>query len=175
MKKGLPVIGLQHGGVYGYQDTVFKHFDADYDRCNHYFSFGYTQEDLARTYPDKQAVASIEPTGSLQHSLIRHKKSDHLKKIDILFAPTRTFNALAWNSNCALLYERQMGIISALEAQKNFITYVKPAPDNKQNSIFYDLASTLKQTRICHLNLYEFMTSYTPRLVILDKIGRAHV
>ena len=61
-----------------------------------------------------------------------------------------------------------MGIISALEAQKNFITYVKPAPDNKQNSIFYDLASTLKQTRICHLNLYEFMTSYTPRLVILD-------
>lgn len=167
-EKGIPIIGLQHGGVYGYQDASFKHFDSDFDRCDHYFSYGYDAHDLARAYPNRPIKSHIHPTGSLHHSTLLRDMRPSKEAIDVLFAPTRTFNAFAWNSNCHIVFERQMAVIENLDGHDDLKVFIKPAPDNANNSIFTDMKKQLRNASVCQLGLYEFLEFYDTKLVVLD-------
>ena len=46
--KGIKVIGSQHGGSYGESNSPW-HFDSDFNRCDYFISYGFTQQDLARS------------------------------------------------------------------------------------------------------------------------------
>ncbi len=52
-------IGIQHGGAYGSKDYGYAHFVSDYDNCEYYFGYGYSDRELAKAFPKKKSKAQI--------------------------------------------------------------------------------------------------------------------
>ena len=49
--KKVKIIGAQHGCCYGEMYEPI-HIDSDFMRCDYFLSYGFTQDDLKRIYPD---------------------------------------------------------------------------------------------------------------------------
>lgn len=63
----IPVVGMQHGGQYGYMDCFDKLGYSDYYACDYWFSWGFDNKYFENTFHyDNPARAEIIPVGSVE-------------------------------------------------------------------------------------------------------------
>jgi hypothetical protein len=162
------VIGSQHGGTYG-ESYAPWHFDSDFNRCDYFISYGFTQTDLARLYPERQIHTRIVPAGSV----VNPKKHAFKKPIDILFPITNAqsiFEGGMTRIPPDQLTARQVALLEYLNTFQHLTIYIKPFRfSNYKNCSILPVLKRCKNLRVVsHLKLEEFLTKYQPRAVLME-------
>jgi len=173
LERGIPVVGSQHGGAYGYQKIGFKHQDTDFSRCSHYFSWGFSEKDTEILKNDYLNKISIYPIGKLTRNSQSDISISEIKKteIDVLFPLTPAVNVLTgpYRINCSMLNKYQNKIFDMLESQSNMSCFIKP--QNNYLEIDFQLKERLKRAKNLKVNslpLNDFLMLYHPRLVVIE-------
>ncbi len=170
MKSGAPVIGRQHGGNYGIEASLPRHFDSDFWWSTHYLSYGFTAEDLKETTPNLQPRCEIIPAG--EKNTVDFRGSSDKPKIDILFPIS---NAVSFYKDGPRplpheLAQYQRELLKFLNQFSDLRVAVKPFPDyNYTNSAFIELLRSLKRIEI--LEGYTFvdaLQNYPARLILSE-------
>lgn len=83
----IPVVGMQHGGHYGYMNFSDKMGYADYFFCDYWFSWGFEKKYLEYVFTSNTLpTANIIPVGSIAvYNLIRNKTKARKKKLKIIY------------------------------------------------------------------------------------------
>jgi hypothetical protein len=166
--EGVPVVGTQHGASYG--DTIHPlQFRTDYNRCDYYFTWGFSNSDMKRLYPDTQSRCSVVPVGCSKQIAVKNYK----KKIDILFPLRDTPSTITLRlarmspSNVAI---RQMHLLEYLNSIKDIKVMLKPMRGSnfeKCGSLFL-----LKRLNRLHfdntIDLNSYLQKKTPRAVLIE-------
>lgn len=164
-----PVIGGQHGGNYGdcYEPW---HFDADFDRCDYFISYGFTESDLKRLYPYKKIKTKILPFGQVSDfGKLKNKK----KNIDILFPVTNSLSMFSGGMSRTppnQLAKRQIAILEYLNSLNNVKSYIKPFMlSNYDNCAVLPVLQRLKKlTIVDYMPLNMFLRKYHPKIIIIE-------
>lgn len=169
MKKSIPVIGCQHGGLFGNQ---FNHdpYISDLSRCSHYISYGFTEDDLSLTFPGKQRYSHIYPLGTMKQTSRLPKR----KKADIFFPITNTIPMLSggmMREKPDLLLEKQTIILRYLDSLASYRVVVKPIPNsNSDNLAVLSQINRMKNvTVIKDLSTMELLDLYEFRCAIVEQ------
>ena len=175
LKNKIPVVGMQHGGNYVVQDLLDIHFDLDFSRCTHYFSYGFDEYDMEKTYPNKPCGCKIIPVGSYKEHLIQGSgESIHnsLINIDILFPITVSLSMFqeGYRVNGSQLNINQRKLIEYLESLSNMKVYIKPIPGYSEKTCStIELFNKLKNARMLKdLTFSECLNRFNIRSVIMD-------
>jgi len=171
-EKGVPVIGMQHGSAYGVQKRpLVSHFDSDYSRCTHFFSYGFNEKDLRLIYPERNAGCYIFPVGTTKN--IQKNIQKKRKKVDVLFPITNCISF--WKPvrrNPYLLAMYQEKIINKLEMLIDIQTVIKPMPGyTDKNFAFSERIRKLSHSKVSSLPLYIFLEIYSPKMIIIESIS----
>ncbi len=166
--EGIPVIGAQHGSVYGDSYKPW-HFDSDFSRCDRFLSFGFTREDLQRLYPGKAISCAIDPVGMA----LAQEYSQRKRKIDVLFPLANSLSVLAEGLSRLPPHEladRQAAILKYLDSRSGLDVYVKPVPfSTVEMCCQMPLLRRLKNLRVVDdMSLEYFLRRYHPRIVIIE-------
>jgi hypothetical protein len=163
------VAGMQHGGCYGTQECHFVHFDGDFSRCSHYFSYGFTSDDLRKVYPHKRLACEIIPVGSVKEEE-RRRVRKRLVKLDVLFPLTNcTSSWFMVRRRSDELADLQLKIIKLLESETDMRTLIKPFPGfTERNFAHCQLLRKLKHARVAEVPLDEALNKWAPQLVIIE-------
>ncbi|OGL47684.1 MAG: hypothetical protein A2W05_00045 [Candidatus Schekmanbacteria bacterium RBG_16_38_10] len=167
--KNINILGAQHGCLYG---ECFEpwHFDSDFNRCDVYVSYGFTESDLKRLYPYREVAIKIFPLGAVNNS---PKNSRRKKRIDILFPITNSFSF--FNGGMARtpldkLAERQVLLLEYLNSLEGLKIYIKPF--NYSYTKKYSVLSVLRKMEnlkvVDHLSLGKFIEFYSPRAILIE-------
>jgi len=177
--KQIPVIGMQHGGVYGSNESMFIHYDTDYSKCDYFLSYGFLSGDIKEQLPAGKKLPEIIPAGSPIINKLRNELTvGEKKETDVLYAlgvrnsfimtphPTTPEN---------LLVEMQSKIIELLERYKNNKIIISCPPSYD----LYPIKPVLeylgrKESHIKVFKNISFMAllkRYQPKLIILDGIS----
>lgn len=172
LKRGVPVIGAQHGGVYGVQHSL-PHFDTDFFRCSHYLSYGFDANDMLSAYPDRTLNCEVIPVGSYKESdFIRLQKNSLKRKtvVDILFPITNCVSIfLGTRMNDSRLAMYQTRIIDLLEELSGLRIVVKPLPQySAGSSAVYERLKHCKNVEINTLPLRDFLRGHAPKMVVME-------
>ncbi len=166
--EGITILGAQHGCLYG-DSYIPWHFDAELYRCTEFISYGFTEEDLRRLYPDKTQHASIVPLGKVKLPMI--KKAS--KVIDILFPITNSISMLEGGMCRTLphkMTEIQIDILNYLNGIKGLSIYVKPfINSNYDNCSVIPVLNKMKNLTVVYdMILLEFLEKYHPNAIIIE-------
>ena len=166
--RGVKILGAQHGCLYGEYFEPW-HFDSDFNRCDVYISYGFTESDLKRLYPDREVDMKIFPLGAARKSPNNHPK----KKIDILFPITNSmsfFNGGMTRIPIDKLTDRQIILLEYLNSLEGVKIYIKPFPYSYTKK--YSVLSVLNKMKnlkvVDHLSLRDFIEVYSPRAVLIE-------
>jgi len=162
------VIGAQHGSGYGDSVTLWHH-DSDYSRCDHYFSYGFTGDDLKRGRPAMAEGMEILPVGKA----VPARKNRGKKNIDILFPITNAtsmFNGGMSRLAPHKLTERQRRLLEYLDSLEGLDIYVKPySCSTYQNCSVLPVLKRMKNVKfISNLTVTEFLERYEPKAVLIE-------
>ncbi len=166
--KGIKILGAQHGAVIGNALEPW-HFDSDFKRCNYFISYGFTENDLKRLYPNIKLDPKILPFGKV--TTIRSNKSK--KSIDILF-PLNTVVSIFEGGMIRISpdrhTERQIRLLEYLNSLKKLKVYIKPvAYVNYENCSVLPVLRRLKNLKVVYgKTLMEFLEKYNPKVVIIE-------
>jgi hypothetical protein len=165
---GVKIVGTQHGNSYGDQIAPWA-WVSDFDRCDHFISWGFTKDDLSRVYPDAKPRFEVHPMGSVLPKPVQSEKI----KIDVLFPMTWSmsmFDGGAGRIKPDALIERQVKILEYLNSLKGVRVCVKPPPGtNPDNCVALSLARRLSNLQILeNAPLTRFLEKYEPRIVIVE-------
>jgi len=165
LKNKITVIGRQHGGCYVSQNMGSIHFDSDYNYCSIFFSYGFTFEDFKKTYPEKDLLFKIIPTGS-----IKNKINDVHQKIDILFPITLSFSQIYSGRNEGVLNNYQEIILGALEKRTDLISVIKPIKNyNEDNYCWtYRIKNYSRINIVSGITLVNYLKKTKPSLIIIE-------
>jgi hypothetical protein len=162
------VIGAQHGSVYG--DSLKPcHYDSDYSRCDHYFSYGFTGDDLKRGHPAMAEGSEILPVGKAVPVRANRAK----KSVDILF-PVANATSMFEGGMSRLaphkLTERQTKLLKYLNSLEGLDIYVKPySCSTYQNCSVLPVLKRMKNIKfISNLTVTEFLEKYQPKAVLIE-------
>lgn len=162
------VIGSQHGGCYG-DMWVPWHFDSDFNRCNALLSYGYSEEDLKRLYPNKERIAKVYPVGKIKLSIPQKV----FQKIDILYPLTNSLSFFDGGGTRLLphsLTQRQEEILQFLNSLSGISVCVKLFPhstfDNCSILLILEKYKNLKI--VSSVSLTEYLYKTQPKIVLLD-------
>jgi hypothetical protein len=166
--QNIKVIGSQHGCTYG-ESYAPWHFDSDFNRCDYFISYGFTEADLARLYPERQIHPRIVPAGSV----VNLKNHAFKKPIDILFPITNSQSIFAGGMARIppdRLTARQVTLLEYLNTLQHLTVYIKPFRfSNYKNCSVLPVLKRCKNLKVVrHLNLEEFLTKYQPRAVLME-------
>ena len=165
--KGIPVIGAQHGGSYGDSIAPWQ-FCSDFNRCDCFFSWGFSKKDMKRLYPDKQLRCSVVPVGrSKQMSANKHKR------IDILFPIINTVSILTGGMARippSKLVIRQIKLLEYLNTLKDIKVTVKPMRwSNFRDCGIFAVLKRLKRLQIeNNLDLNTYLQKKMPRAILIE-------
>lgn len=164
-----PVIGAQHGGIYGdcYEPW---HFDADFDRCDYFLSYGFTESDLKRLYPKKKIKTKILPFGCIMDF---NKSKNKRKNIEILFPVTNSLSMIGAGMTRIppnKMAQNQIAILQYLNSLNNITSYIKPFMlSNYDNCAVLPILERLKKLKIVdYMPLKMFIERYYPNLIIIE-------
>lgn len=160
-----PVFGRQHGANYVCQDCGSIHFDSDFDRCTHFFSYGFGQQEFQRTYPNVQSKCIFIPTG-----WVTNLAKSRAKPVDIVFPIS---NALSLFLLARLpgneLAERQLHILRAMELRRDLYCVVKPFVNfNENNFAHIETLKTLKNIKVEEVDWLSYLKTHRPRLIVFE-------
>jgi len=166
--RGVKILGAQHGCLYGEYFEPW-HFDSDFNRCDVYISYGFTESDLKRLYPRREVDMKIFPLGAARKSPNNRLK----KKIDILFPITNSmsfFEGGMTRTPLDKLAGRQIHLLEYLNSLEGFNIYIKPFPYSYTKK--FTVLSVLRRMKnlkvVDHLSLSDFLESYSPRAVLIE-------
>ncbi|MFC1828422.1 hypothetical protein ACFL0O_02290 [Thermodesulfobacteriota bacterium] len=165
--RGVPVIGGQHGCLYG-EEIIPWHFDSDFDNCDVYLSYGFTDQDLQRCYPERRPRARIQPCGKFSASAVRKPKP-----VDILFPVTSAMSMLQGGMERTPpkeLANRQVAILKYLDGLKDLRIVVKPFMHSTfNNCAIFPLLKKLNNSKVVdYMSLQAFLQKFSPRLVVIE-------
>jgi hypothetical protein len=168
---GVQVIGMQHGATYVDQN-VQRLFYSDFIRCDHFISYGFTQEDLELNFKNRDLKnLKIYPLGSTKS--LKSAAKPH--KIDVLFPVTNTMSMLDSafvRVNPAVLHDEQMKILELLEreSKKGLSTCIKPMPTaNIQNTSVFIKLQKLEYSQVrWNTSLVTLLSDTSPECVIVE-------
>ena len=159
--QGVCIIGAQHGGNYG--NVIHpEHIDSDFNRCDHYISYGFTRDDLTRTYPGIEIQTKIHPLGS---TVTTRKSKKKKKKIDLVFPISNNYPLLRSGGirryPAYALIDRQIKLLKYLDSLGNRSIYIKhfdvPIVQSYQRCAYLPLLKKLENVTLfdyLNLNLY---------------------
>jgi hypothetical protein len=167
---GVPIAIAQHGFSYGDCQMGNKHFDSDFNRCDYFLSYGFTDDDLRRVYPERKRYPTVIPVGGSWPS----KPASRKRRVAAVFPLTLSapffYGAMA---QCPPheLTERQLRILEYLDSLKNPEIFVKPLPYPSPDTCA--VLPVLK--RLANLKVVDavtfpaFLQRYHPDAVILEQ------
>ncbi|MEO5360770.1 MAG: hypothetical protein H7843_10055 [Nitrospirota bacterium] len=160
--------GSQHGCLFG-ETFIPWHFNTDFKRCDYYFSYGFTKNDLKKLYPEKQINIDVLPFGKV--NLIPKKRKR--QAIDILFPVTNTLSMLQGGivrTPPDRLTKIQIEIINYMDSIDGINAYVKPFINSTvENCSVFTLLNKVKRLKVVYdLKLDEFLQIYSPRAVVIE-------
>jgi hypothetical protein len=169
LSKKKPVIGGQHGGIYGdcYEPW---HFDSDFDRCDYFISYGFTESDLKRLYPCKNIKTKILPFGQVDDFIdLKNTKIN----IDILFPITNSLSMLGVGMSRIApdkLAKYQIAILEYLNSLQNVKSYIKPFMlSNYDNCAVLPILKRLQKLIVVdYMPLKMFVRKYSPKIIIIE-------
>lgn len=166
---GIPVVGYQHGSVYGDSWEPW-HFDSDFTKCDVFLSYGCTHDDLHRLYPERRVECTIVPAGKAKLPTVSVKGK---KKIDILFPLTNSISMLeAGLVRIAphILTQRQIQLLEYLNSLEQCSVYVKPFPYSTPANC--SVLPVLKRCKNLHvvddIGFTGFLQTHHPRAVLIE-------
>jgi hypothetical protein len=120
--ENIPVIGMQHGGHYGYMDFFDKLGYSDYYSCDYWFSWGFDRTYLESVFPSTGSpLAEIIPIGSVE---ICHLKNSRRKirkqKVQIIYPMVNNMRLVesTFRTDDFKLYSIQKKILERLFASR---------------------------------------------------------
>lgn len=166
--EGVAVVGTQHGNSYVDQVAPLI-FDSDFSRCDHFVSWGFDQNDLARAFPHARTGMSVHPLGMSDPP----RAGAAGREIDVVFPLTlgmSLFNGGAARTKPDALLERQVRILEHLNSLAGRSVYVKLFPFlPSARSAVDPLLKRLKNLTVADdMFLEEFLKIYRPRAVVID-------
>jgi hypothetical protein len=167
--RGVPVIGMQHGNGYGEMYYPF-HFLSDFNRCSHYLSYGFREDDLTKLY-GKGISSRIYPVGKIKINEA-HKKVP--SQIDILYPITNTINMFEGGMTRSApdrLHSMQVEILSYLNSLEQQKICIKPPMNaNEESLAVYSMFKKLKDHIGVTYNrsLTSYLQEYNPAITIID-------
>lgn len=168
---GVKIVGAQHGNCYIDQYAP-EHFYSDFDRCDYFFSYGFTNNDIRSIYPNNTRYPEIIPIGKAKINALSNAQSVK-EPIDILFPITNTISLLLGGMTrlpFGVLCEVQRKILDFLASLDDKNVYVKPfAGSSEQNACIGSWNFDFKRMHyINDISLVEFLKKYAPKIVIID-------
>ena len=167
LSEGIPVVGAQHGCTYG--DTIYPwHFCADFNRCDYFFSWGFSNKDMKRLYPDKQSKCSVVPVGRSKQLSVNNNK-----RIDILFPLMNTVSVLAGGMKRLppnKLARRQIKLLEYLNTLKSIKVIVKPFRwSDFESCAALVVLKRLKRLKIDHnMDLNSYLQKKMPKAILIE-------
>ena len=174
LKKGVTVVGAQHGGNVGTQQ-IWSDLYAEF-LCTHYFSYGFDKEDYKDLYPDNynSISCSIIPVGSYDEYEKKQSSSNRRSQfiIDILF-PIHFSSSITHggNRNKSDEFTRyQVTILETLEKLHNLNVVVKPFPKrSKMGSAVDERLKRLKHIKVFdNMGLLSCLKQYNVQAVVME-------
>ena len=162
--KRKPRIGVQHGGAFGCKDYGYSHFDSDFNTCEYFVGYGYSNRDLEVSFPAKKSRAKIlccNPADKGKVQLVRTNKR-HLKVMYVLPDNGEVpFLQLARpNRIDEFLYYFQKSIVDKLSQYYQDEIMIKFAPNNYDN---HPLSVYMKKLK------HSFVIETMPFSAVLEK------
>ncbi len=166
----IKVVGMQHGSGWVYQ-TNNNNYTSEFSRCDHYISYGFTQDDYNKYFNSNSPL--IHPLGTTKKLKIETKQNN--KKIDVLF-PVSNSISIFDGGFCRIspdqLHKDQMDILNFLEQknQQNVASLIKPFFQTNlwQTSTFLKIKA-LKNVQIeWNKNLKKLLEYIQPKCVIIE-------
>ncbi len=162
---GIPVLGRQHGANYVDQNLGAIHFDSDFNRCTHFFTYGFGPQEFAATYPMAKARCAFIPAGNPPLEVKRRQRV-----VDIVFPIT----------NCSPLFQlaripeneltrRQSRILQAMELRQDLKCVVKPPLYfGEDNFAHLETLRRLRYVRVARATWTDYLERFRPRLVVFE-------
>jgi len=161
---GVPVLGRQHGANYVDQDFGSIHFDSDFNRCTHFFSYGFGPQEFAATYPTRRARCTAIPAGNPPLRAVRWQRA-----VDIVFPITNCISLfyLARMPESELT-RRQSGILEAMEGRSDLCVVKPPLYFSENDFAHVEALGRLRHVRVARATWADYLARYRPRLVIFE-------
>lgn len=166
--EGVEIVGAQHGNSYVDQIASWV-LESDFDRCDHFISWGFTKDDLSRAYPDAKACFEVHPLGFVRPEPVQSDRLD----IDIVFPMTwgmTVFDGGPARLKPDLLIERQIKLLEYLNSLEGLSVYIKPPPRPTLDNCA--ALAPLRRLRNLHfidnMSYGEFLKKYNPRAVVSE-------
>lgn len=169
--ENIPIVGAQHGGSYGIQNCLGTHFDGDFDRCDWYFTFGFTDRDLLSTYPERKSRAKMVPVGLPSVKLPVERTPQRRLKVDVLY-PFSIVLPLSENTlqDTYSLTQIQKKIIAHLDHLTDLRSIAKPPMVTNERSCMIETTLLgLRHVEILRgVRLRQVFENYEVGLVVLE-------
>lgn len=174
LANNIPVLGCQQGGPCGNRHNHDVYI-ADAARCNHYITYGYNKEDLAKTYPHEEFNFSIYDFGSVRinNIMMSSRKNTKKKKIDILFPITFTSSMLDAGvimEKPDTLTENQIKLLNYLNTLKGYSVVIKPLINSDyENLAVMPILEKMQNLKVVNnITLDKAFRIYEPRCVLIE-------
>ncbi len=166
--KGIKVVGSQHGCLYGEALSPWN-VETDFNRCDHFISWGFTREDLERVYPSIKIKAEILPLGKTK--IVKYEKAS--RKIDFLFPITVSISMFESGMDRIspdMVVERQITLLEHLNSLKSRDIYIKPFIDSGYlNCSAWSVFERLNNLKVVdNVSLTDFLLEYSPKAVLIE-------
>jgi hypothetical protein len=165
LASGVRVLGRQHGANYVDQRLGSIHFDSDFDRCTHYFSYGFGDAEFREAYPDARPRCVFVPGGNPPRVSAARRRS-----VDIAF-PIGGCVPLFYLARMpeSELVRRQRAVLAAVEERTDLDCVVKPPPGYSHDSFGHmEALAALRHARVVEGTWAEFLERSTPRLAVFE-------
>jgi hypothetical protein len=165
LASGVPVFGRQHGANYVDQDLGSIHFDSDFNRCTHYFSYGFAAEEFAATYPSMRPRCQFIPAGNPPLRVHPWRR-----RVDIVF-PITNGGSLFYLARMPEhdLAQRQLQILHAMDARADLDCVVKPPPHYLDDEFSHtQTLRRLRHVRVTSVPWSDYLQRNRPRLAVFE-------
>jgi hypothetical protein len=166
--EAIPVMGSQHGALFGDAYEPWQ-FDSDFNRSDFFVSYGFTEEDLRRLYPDRDIQTKILPFGASSANGGARVKTP----IDILFPLTNSLSSFEGGMLRTLpdrLADTQIVLLEYLDSLADLNIYIKPFMfSGDHNSAVIPVLQRMKKVKIVdYMPLNGFLRKYHPKVILVE-------
>ena len=182
-EKNYSVNGIQHGGKYFILNDDLYHKDSDFDLCNNYHSYGFSNSFKKKKYAKHTKIFN---TGCLKSPIYENifKKIDKLNNNTILYVPIGLSNFFVpvIETSPSNRFVLQKEICKKLNGIKNLNKFVKILPltyfkniyfnynQLQANPIYLEL-DKFKSLKISSRSLNSSYKIIKPKIVIMDALS----
>ena len=171
-KKGIPVLGMQHGSHYGVANVNQQHYYSDFKKCDYFLTYGFNNDDYKETYSVDDVPCEFIPVGMSKQLLGREGNK---KTCDVLYLPTNNVNMFIETIRMRFHIQNtlQHDIINSLDRLEGKKVVVKPFMlSNHSNCSFFSLLEKSKNIKFHnHLNTQDILKAFKFDVIIIDMIS----